>query len=573
MSEEKPFHIRTDDKDIYHVEVILESTQSELEALSKLLKSVKEEISERYGVPQARLKYRKILDKKVSPEGVVATLEISCDSLSSGKPVLKFCSAALPNGQSIDNMILMADVFPFDENGKKITKENLLATLKANNVGEEYIDFDAVSQSVNLAVGKGEIVEDALLARGVNPEFGVDARLEFSFEINPDRGALKQFLASRKANKGDVLCTKHARIIGRKPGSNLFGETVNPISGWDFQLIAGNGTRLSSDGSKIYADQDGVAIVRQDETKISALAYSKSFPREVQLRIDPVRTVESTKTVEIITKDSVEIQGSLKKNSNIITEGEVYVLGDVEPDAKIHAQDDIIVEGNVERGSLVSSKNIFAGGKVTESTLSAKGVVRVEGTVNNSRVYAENIEIDKIVGSTLVAAKRVVVRTVEQDEKDILSEIRVGIKGYQQMKIEENNEFLDYLNDDVMKMKSFFGNEIVDDLSYANTELMLLKFAKSASKSGGLSKDQWDASKKLIESIPSLKIMIGEKKIENLDLVKKLETDEELPGEVFIKEKFDCPVSIQINSVRTDVAPGDGGRFTLQNGQIRKEPL
>jgi len=194
LSEEISFHIRTDDKDIYHVEVILESAKSELDALPKLLKSIKEEISEQYGVSQARLKYQKILDKKVSPEGVIATLVISCASLSSGKPVLKFCSASLPNGQSIDNMILMADVFPFDEDGGKISVQNLLDTLKANNVGEDYIDFDAVSFAVEQAAGKGEIVEDALLARGINPEIGKDARLEFSFDINPDRGGVRQFL-------------------------------------------------------------------------------------------------------------------------------------------------------------------------------------------------------------------------------------------------------------------------------------------------------------------------------------------------------------------------------------------
>ena len=573
MSVEKSFQIYTVDREIFHVEVILESAQSELEILSKLLKSIKESISSEYDVPQARLKYRKILDKKVSPDGVIATLEISCSKSSCGKPVLKFCSAALPNGQSVDNMLLQADIFPYDEGGSKITEDDLMEALKSNNIREEYIDLDAIAAVVKRAEKEGKIIEDIVLAQGITPDVGKDAALEFSFDINPDRGSVKQYLGSRKAKKGDVLCIKHPRIIGRNPGSNLFGEPIDPVSGRDFQLIAGNGTRLTEKGTRILADQDGVAIVRQDETKVSSLSYSKSFPREVQLRIDPVQTVESTRTVEIITKDSVEVKGSLKENSNIITEGEVYILGDVESQAKIHAQDDIIVEGNIDKGSLISSKNIFAGGKVTESTLSAKGIVRVEGAIENTRVFAEDIEIDHLVGSTVVAARRIVIRSIEQDEKDIMNEIRVGIKDYQQMKIEENNEFLDYLNGDLIKMKSFFGTEIVEDLSYSNTELMLLKFAKDASKIGGLSDDQWDASKRLIESIPSLKIMIGEKKKENLGLVKKIETEEDLPGQVVIKEKFDCPVRIQINSVRTDFAPGEGGKFTLEDDHISKEPL
>jgi len=570
-SEEK-YLIQTDDRELFRVQVNLKSRQSELEILSKLLKSIKDEIHRQYGVPANQLKYRRIIDKQVSPEGIRTTLELSTVKVACGKPVLKLCSIALPNGINIDNMLLQADIFPNDQDDQPLTEEKLKSTLREAGILDEFIDKAAIQRAVEILEADGETMEDVVLAKGLPPEIGEDSRLEFSFKMEPDKGSVKQFMGSRKAHTGDVLCVKHPRTIGVNSGKDLFGKELKPMPGRDFNLIAGMGTKLSEEGFKIYAASDGIAIVKKDDKRVSSLSYTQTFPREVQLRIDPLTVIESSRTVEIVTKDNLEIQGSIQHNSNIIAEGEVFVLGNVEPESKIHSGGDIFIEGNIDKGSLISSKNIFAGGEVTESTLSAKGTVRVEGTLKNSQVIGENVEIDRLVNSTIVAAKRVIIRHIERDEANLLSQIKVGFKEYQMMKVHENHEFLDFLNQDLKKMKDFFGEEIVKDISYANLELMLLKAVKQYSLNMRMDNEKWEAAKKLMESIPSLKIMINDVIAETLELKDKIEKQEAIPGEVIVKEKFNCPIRIEINSVRTDVAPGDSGRFTLSGDNIAKEP-
>ena len=569
-SDRELFNISTNDQETFRVEVVLESAQSELEILSKLLKNIKDEISRQFRVPVSRLKYQRIIDKKVSPDGIKTSLELFLQKESKGKPVLKFCSMSLANGQTIDNMILMADVHPQDEDGSEYTREKLRAVMSETGIIDRFIIDSVLEDIITKLSDTRQTVEDMVLAKGLLPEIGEDSRLEFKFSIHPDKSSVKQFTGSRKAKPGDVLCVKHPRKTGSAPGVDLFGNELKPISGRDFNLIAGNGTKLSSDGSKIIADIEGVAVVKKDDKKVSSLGLSQAFPREVQLRIDPLTVIESSRTVEIVTKDSVEIQGSLKRNSNIISEGDVFVLGEVENDSKIHSTGGIYVEGNVNSGSLISSKEIFAGGAVTDSTLSAKGMVRVEGALRNSNIYGENVEVDRLINSTVVAAKQIVVRSIEADEAGLLSEIQVGIKQYQTMKVKENEEFLDYLKDDLGKMKGFFGEKMVGDVSYANLEMILLKVAKKLSKQN-MDTEKWEATKKLLESVPSLKMMIVEKHQENEELKERIEKQEEMPGVVIVKEKIECPVRIEINSIRTDMASGESGTYIIKDGSIVRE--
>ena len=569
-SDRELFNISTNDQETFRVEVVLESAQSELEILSKLLKNIKDEISRQFRVPVSRLKYQRIIDKKVSPDGIKTSLELFLQKESKGKPVLKFCSMSLANGQTIDNMILMADVHPQDEDGSEYTREKLRAVMSETGIIDRFIIDSVLEDIITKLSDTRQTVEDMVLAKGFLPEIGEDSRLEFKFSIHPDKSSVKQFTGSRKAKPGDVLCVKHPRKTGSAPGVDLFGNELKPISGRDFNLIAGNGTKLSSDGSKIIADIEGVAVVKKDDKKVSSLGLSQAFPREVQLRIDPLTVIESSRTVEIVTKDSVEIQGSLKRNSNIISEGDVFVLGEVENDSKIHSTGGIYVEGNVNSGSLISSKEIFAGGAVTDSTLSAKGMVRVEGALRNSNIYGENVEVDRLINSTVVAAKQIVVRSIEADEAGLLSEIQVGIKQYQTMKVKENEEFLDYLKDDLGKMKGFFGEKMVGDVSYANLEMILLKVAKKLSKQN-MDTEKWEATKKLLESVPSLKMMIVEKHQENEELKERIEKQEEMPGVVIVKEKIECPVRIEINSIRTDMASGESGTYIIKDGSIVRE--
>ena len=572
------------DKDNIRITMVNESTfeaeilfqnSDELDdmELPKILKEIKGNISNKFNIPISQLKYNKMLNKSLGPGGFTATLEIVRIASSQGKPILKFCSATLPNGRTIDNMILLVDLFPLDENGEPNTEESVLKMIHQSGVKPDFVDRDALKQAISTLQGEGVPVEDVMVAKGILPEVGVDARLDFNFPLQPAPMKLREFVSARKAKPDDILCVKIPRTVGEKSGCNLFGEEVKPIAGKDFLFKAGQGTKLSQDQTKIIAQVEGVVVIRKEETQISDMGYSRGFPKEVLLRIDPLVVVESSRTVEIVTKDSVEVQGHLMPDSNIISEGEVYIRGDVQKNSKIHAADNIYIEGSIDNSSLLSSKDIQVSEKVDQSVLSARGRIRIGGTVKNTRLFGEEVEIDRVVSSTIIAGRKAVVHFVESDETEMLSEIHVGIAAYRKMKIHENKEFIEYLEGDLSKMRTFFGESIVKDLTYANTELMFIMFTRIASHGKKLTQQQLEALKQLMESVPSLKLVLREKRKENQRLEQELHSGVTMPAVVVIKERLQSPVRIQIDSTKTQLATGESGVYRRRGDNIIREDL
>jgi D-Tyr-tRNAtyr deacylase len=195
-------------------------------------------------------------------------------------------------------------------------------------------------------------------------------------------------------------------------------------------------------------------------------------------------------------------------------------------------------------------------------------VVKIEGLARNASISGEDIEIDRISGATVIAGRRVVVRMVEKDEADIMTEIKVGFKIFYQLKIDETNELVDYLKNKLEKMKDIFGDDIVNEITYTNSEIMFLKFALRAAKDPRYKNMALETFKQLLDFIPSSKSLIVEKnkEVENLKLT--MQGNGVIPGQVIIKETVKAPVRIQIDSVDTELPAGEGGVFMLEGDKI-----
>ena len=572
-SEKTKFQIATDDRKNFRVDIFLDFEGASEQQLPFLLREIKESISKEYAIPASQLRYEKLIDKKSFPDGFTAVMEIRRVEKSRGKPVLKFCSSTLPNSRILDNMVLLVDLFPLNEKGKKTNFKEVYQLIIKNGVAKRFINEQAIHQAITQLRRENKPLEDLMLVKGIMPDIGKDAKLDFKIPVWSDKCDMKEYLSSKKVIKGDILCKKTPITVGKEPGFDLFDNRIEPVNGRDFSLKAGRGASISANGNSIIARRDGVVVIHKEETKITSMGFVNTFPKEIQIRIDPLTVVESSRTVEIVARESVEVKGNLKENSKIISEGEVYVHGDVGPNSNIHATEDIIIGGDVVMGTLVSSKSIMLQGDLSDSTLSAKEFIKVEGIVRDSTIYGKEVELDTFVGSTLVAGRQAIIRQIEADESGILSEIKIGMNSFYQMKLNENKEFIEYINSSLNRMDQIFGLDITQEINYSNIELMFLKFITNVARGKGMSEEQMEATKSLIESIPSLKIVIDEKAEENRRLDNELKRKLEVPGSIVITEKINSPIRVQINSVSTQIPSGEGGKFRLQEGKIIQEDL
>ncbi|MFW6030234.1 MAG: DUF342 domain-containing protein, partial [Halanaerobiales bacterium] len=262
--------------------------------------------------------------------------------------------------------------------GKKIEVKDII-----NFLNEEGISFGIKEDKLKEIIKNRQKVEKVLIAEGIDPVPGKDARLVFHFEKNKesigtkrDDGSMDYFNLGLITNvePGDVLVNKEDPVTG-EPGTGVDGETIEPSKPKDVKLPKGKNTELKDDYTLIAKDAGQVVI--NDRGKVEVLPIY-----EIRGDVD-------------LSTGNIDFVGNVKINGNV-TEG-----------FKVRA------DGNVEVRGNVSIADIDAGGNViihhgfvgkNKSVIRAKGDVKVKFVENAKIITDKNIYVtDAVMHSKLTA--------------------------------------------------------------------------------------------------------------------------------------------------------------------------
>ena len=177
--------------------------------------------------------------------------------------------------------------------------------------------------------------EDILVASGIPPKHGEDARIEFYFETERDfkpkedeNGRIDYHEVSVlvNINKGDQLCRRLPPTVG-KPGKSVTDKEIPPMAGKDLVIPQGPNTELSpKDPDLLVASCDGCV------------------------------SINSSKLVEI--KPKLEIKGDVDYSTgNIKFVGSLAIAGDVKAGFKVNVTGDLQVDGVVEDAEIEVAGN------------------------------------------------------------------------------------------------------------------------------------------------------------------------------------------------------------------------
>ncbi len=193
-----------------------------------------------------------------------------------------------------------------------------------------------------------------LVASGLPPEIGVDARVEYFFETDrhvggggglADKLDWKAIKDRSFVKNGATLARKHAPTKG-KDGRDLFGRRIIARNGEDTSLSCGEHVAFGPDGRSLVARCSGVAKLG-DNGAVS------------------VADVVSVRDVDL-------------SSGSICTLGSVIVDGNVTDGFTVEAAGDVYIRGNVEGASVVAGGRIVVGGGVRQhGKLDAVGPVAV----------------------------------------------------------------------------------------------------------------------------------------------------------------------------------------------------
>jgi len=281
---------------------------------------------------------------------------------------------------SKDGLKASITVFPAINNGRSLTKEDVMVLLQEDNITVN-INRDAIDNVVDLC-NKGGISENVVIAEGVAPIDGQNSQIILNFEpiknkpriLRNGRVDYKSLDNIRLVQEGDLLLTKKPATAGVR-GLSVKNEEIPPQSGTDSQLYVGEGVRAEKEETEFYALTDGCVSFNRNTVEVS-----------------PVYTV----------------RGNVDYGTGHITfNGSVHVKYDVLSDFKIKAEKDIYIDGICQDAHLEAGGNIVIKMGIKgdfKGSIKARGDI-VIGYAENANIEARgDIEIQKYAYSSILRA-------------------------------------------------------------------------------------------------------------------------------------------------------------------------
>lgn len=299
-------------------------------------------------------------------------------------------------------------VTPPGPGGADLSKEMIISFLKNNRVVAG-IDEKRISEFQDRPIYK----QNYLVAEGVEPQDGQDAKILYNFETDRTKIKLKESASGKVDFKelnlvqnvveGQPLAQKIPAERG-KGGKTITGKYLEAKNGKDIPLPLGKNTKLAEDGATIIAETNGQVLIINNK-----------------INVEPVLNIEgdvSLKTGNIMFLGTVLISGNVEDGFSVKASGNIEVKGTVGK-SELDAEGDIIVSQGIAgkgEGFVRSGKSIWS--KFIENTkVEAGEFVIVSDGIINSTVSANRKILCQgkraaIIGGNLSAAEEIHAKTL-----------------------------------------------------------------------------------------------------------------------------------------------------------------
>ncbi len=310
---------------------------------------------------------------------------------------------------SDDEMSAYLYATPPGNGGLDLSKEKIIAFLKNNRIVAG-IDEERIQAFQDDPVYR----EDYLVAEGIPPKNGNDAKIIYNFEIDTTRVHLQE-------NKSGKIDFKELNIIQNvvegqpvaqkvpaergKGGKTVTGKYLEASNGKDIPMPLGKNTKVADDGLTIVAEVNGQVL----------LVKNKITVQEIYV----VEGDVSIRTGNITFLGSVFVNGNVDDGFVIKASGNIEVKGTVGR-AELDTEGDIVVSQGIigkEGGSIKAGKSIWSKFIQNTETVEAGDMVVVSDGIIKSNVIANNKIICKgkradIIGGKLSAVHSISARNL-----------------------------------------------------------------------------------------------------------------------------------------------------------------
>lgn len=275
---------------------------------------------------------------------------------------------------SLDKMRVVCQFYPPSDGGGYMDENEIISDL-----GYHKIRFGIKEEAIRAYLQNREYCTDIVVAEGLQPVHGKDAKIEYMFctdmKIQPlhnEDGTVnyKELNTISHVQKGELLAKLIPADFG-KSGRNVYGEEIKPRTVKTCHLEYGRNISINEEKTEIYSDVTGHVMYVNGKVFVSNVY---EVPADVDNSIGNINY-----------DGSVHVKGNIKSGFTVQAEGDVIVDGVIE-NASVYAGGQIIVKRGVQgmhKGVLKAGGNIISK-YIENATVSAAGYIESEIILNST---------------------------------------------------------------------------------------------------------------------------------------------------------------------------------------------
>lgn len=449
---------------------------------------------------------------------------------------------------STDKMLAFCRFYPPSNKGKQMTKEEI----------EKDLAFQKITVGINEAeiqkfLDERQYCTNYILAKGIPPINGTDAKIEYFFNTNPNLKPKKNedgTVDYRELNtislveRGQCLARLHRETPGT-PGKDIFGGEIPARQEKTLKLEFGNNITLSDDKTEIYSNVTGHA----------SLINGKVFVSEV---FEVPADVDNT-TGNIVYDGNVNIKGNVKSGFSVTAKGDIIVDGVVEG-AFLSAGGQIIVKRGIHgmtKGRVEAKSNIIT--KFIENAVVISGGFIESGSILHSQISAaSDVRVNGkkgfVTGGVIRAGNMVEAQTIGSD-MGALTKIEVGVDPEVKERYTQLQKDITMLSKELEKMRP-----------------ALLNYSEKVQKNEKVSPERVQQIQMIAKNFKEKQQLLNNIRIECTEIHEQIQAS--TYARVQVKGNIYPGVSISISDVSMNVKETRAfSKFVKDKGEIVIRPL
>ncbi len=522
----------------WQVSLLLGGERAYEELATDHLREVKAELTLQTGIPEEHLKYVRLLNRRETQQGLFVEMEIVKQDIRKGAPIFRIEPLEGPDGTSFSDMLLKADLFPYDEFEKPLTRELLEQRMVMKGIQLDFLDWAALGKALETLETTGRELINLTIGQGIFPDSGENAVIEYALPVAEKNRALPSQVGIRRVRKGDLLIRRVPPTGGIRSGRNLFGRELAARHGRDVTLEAHAGTRFSSDACRIFAAIEGLSRFERYEQTIRQQGKVKRFPARIRVSVESLGEVEGNQVLDLDYEGHLEVKGSLLSGSHLKATGVIIIHGDVERDCRVFSGDSVHIDGKI-LGSIVESYGEPSSRSDGDEIHVMEKGVYVQGEVRDSTITGQDVFLGEVKDSTIHALRKAVIEKVD-DSLGSKSEIIVNLREFLTHQQGDTVQTLQKMTDTLKRLVVLFGPKIVQAVDSTNIHQTLHQFLREQKGKGvpAYSPQEIVSFRRMLELIPAFRDILKDLGQELREITEQIanEPDKEIR---FVREPID----------------------------------